>query len=105
MLERIGEIFRLGEGGIYFIFLILLLSPVSFVIWKHDISELGEPNEFVISHRTLIINIYYSFFVITFIKNLFIDTIYPLPINRKWNSNINYLFMSFSSIKVVAMDF
>ena len=43
MLERIGEIFRLGKGGIYFIFLILLLSPVSFVIWKHDIAVLGEP--------------------------------------------------------------
>ena len=23
--------------------LILLLSPVSFVIWKHDITEIGEP--------------------------------------------------------------
>ena len=42
MLERIGGIFRLSEGRIYFIFLILLLSPVSFVIWKHDIAELGE---------------------------------------------------------------
>ena len=43
MLERIGGIFRVREGRIYFIFLILLLSPVSFVIWKQDIAELGEP--------------------------------------------------------------
>ena len=43
MLERIGGIFRLGEGGIYFIFPILLLNPVNFVIWKQDIAELGEP--------------------------------------------------------------
>ncbi len=43
MLERIGGIFRSGEGRIYFIFLILLFSPVSFFIWKHDIAELGEP--------------------------------------------------------------
>ena len=43
MLERIDGIFKLGEDGIYFIFLILLLSPVSFVIWKHDIAVLGEP--------------------------------------------------------------
>ena len=42
MLERIDGIFKLGEDGIYLIFLILLLSPVS-LLFVNDIAELGEP--------------------------------------------------------------
>tara|TARA_Y100000591_G_C21288931_1_gene430917 strand:+ start:381 stop:533 length:153 start_codon:yes stop_codon:yes gene_type:complete len=42
MLKSIGEIFRIKEGRIFFIPLILLLSLVSFIILKQDISDFVE---------------------------------------------------------------